>query len=162
MMVRLAKVCLFFLLSFPFLSTSTLAGLEFKKVGSFGGAYRDLIATDTLLYALAGERHWHLPTRRLDLVGLAALHFEAPDADRFPCLRLAREAGRQGGRSSIVLNAANEVAVAALLAARIRYVDIAGVIERTLEAVPPASVTDLEEALATDRLARETATGFLD
>jgi len=115
-----------------------------------------------LLFALAGERHWHLPTRRLDLVGLGSLHFEAPDADRFPCLRLAREAGRLGGRAPIVLNAANEIAVAALLAARIRYVDIASVIERTLESVPSAAVADLEEALAADRLARETASAFLD
>jgi len=110
-----------------------------------------------LLYALAGERHWHRPGERLDLAKLGELRFETPDVDRFPCLGLAIEAGRRGGRAPIVLNAANEVAVAAMLADRIRYVDIAGVIEKCLAAVPDAPVMDLGEALDIDRLARETA-----
>lgn len=114
-----------------------------------------------LLYALAGERHWPLSTERLDLAAVGELRFEAPDPERFPCLDLARAAGEAGGRAPIVLNAANEEAVAALLADRIRYVDIAGVIEQALELVPNAAVTSLEDALEVDRRARETARGLI-
>jgi len=110
-----------------------------------------------LLYALAGEKHWPLSTERLDLAAIGKLVFEAPDPDRFPCLTLARDAGRRGGRAPIVLNAANEIAVQALLADRIRYVDIAEVIERALDAVADDLVSSLEEALDVDRRAREIA-----
>jgi 1-deoxy-D-xylulose-5-phosphate reductoisomerase len=111
-----------------------------------------------LLYALAGESHWPLGTERLDLVALGVLRFEAPDLDRFPCLRLARHAGEAGGRAPIVLNAANEVAVAALLDGRLPFCGVAAVIERALAAVPGGRVDSLEEALAVDREARAAAT----
>jgi len=114
-----------------------------------------------LQYALAGERHWPLETGRLDLLAVGALHFEAPDTDRFPCLRLAREAGLAGGAAPIVLNAANEVAVEALLAGAIRYADIPGIIAAGLADTVPASVADLETALAVDAEARARARGRL-
>jgi len=110
-----------------------------------------------LLYALAGERHWPLATERLDLVRIGTLRFAAPDPVRFPCLALARRAAEAGGRAPIVLNAANEIAVAGLLAGRLRFAEIAAVIERTLAAIPGGPVEGLEEALAVDQQARRIA-----
>jgi 1-deoxy-D-xylulose-5-phosphate reductoisomerase len=112
-----------------------------------------------LLYALAGERHWPLATERLDLVRIGTLRFAAPDLVRFPCLALARRAAEAGGRAPIVLNAANEVAVAGLLAGRLRFAEIAAVIERSLTAIPGGPVEGLEEALAVDQQARRIAAG---
>ena len=77
--------------------------------------------------------------RALDLARLAALAFEAPDAARFPCLRLAYDALRAGGTAPATLNAANEVAVvAAFLAGRIRFTDIAAACAETLGRMSPA------------------------
>ncbi len=114
-----------------------------------------------LLYALAGERHWELATERLDLAALGSLRFEAPDPDRFPCLRLARQAGETGGTATITLNGANEAAVAALLDERLAYTDIARVIEGALSALPAAPVADLETALAADAEARRVAEALI-
>ncbi len=110
-----------------------------------------------LAYALWGERHLDLAAEPLDLATLGRLEFAPPDPGRFPCLRLARAAGEAGGSAPIVLNAANEVAVAALLADRLRYIDIARVVERTLEELTPRPVDDLETALALDAEARRVA-----
>ena len=111
-----------------------------------------------LLYAVAGERHLDLGTERLDLKAIGALRFEAPDEERFPCLKLARDAGRTGGRATIALNAANEEAVAAFLADRVGFLDIPRIIASTLDATTPGAVSDLETALAYDREARRLAT----
>ncbi|MCP4574281.1 MAG: 1-deoxy-D-xylulose-5-phosphate reductoisomerase [bacterium] len=111
-----------------------------------------------LQYAIAGERHWPLAGRRLDLLETGTLRFERPDTERFPCLRLAREAGEAGGAAPIVLNAANEVAVAALLEGRIRYADIPRIIAETLTDEEPGRVHDLAAALAVDARARRSAT----
>ena len=110
-----------------------------------------------LQYAIGGERHWPLETAALDLVSAGPLQFELPDLERFPCLRLAREAGRAGGGAPIVLNAANEVAVAALLADRLQFVDIPGIIASCLERIDPGPVADLESALAIDHRTRREA-----
>ena len=110
-----------------------------------------------LQYALAGERHWPLATGRLDLLKVGALCFEEPDLERFPCLRLAREAGEAGGSAPIVLNAANEVAVQALLDGAIRYADIANIIAATLAATATVPIADLATALAVDAAARAEA-----
>ncbi|MDO9694585.1 MAG: 1-deoxy-D-xylulose-5-phosphate reductoisomerase [Candidatus Latescibacteria bacterium] len=110
-----------------------------------------------LLYALAGERHWPLATERLDLARLGELRFEAPDPERFPCLALARRAGEAGGRAPIILNAANETAVAALLDDRLGFADIAAVIAATLDDLPGGPVGSLAEALETDAAARRAA-----
>ncbi len=110
-----------------------------------------------LLYALGGERHLDLETERLDLAVLGELHFEAPDPERFPCLRLAREAGEAGGTATITLNGANEAAVAALLDDTLAYTDIARVIEGALEALPAVPVDTLEDALTADAEARRVA-----
>ena len=115
-----------------------------------------------LLYAIAGEKHWPLDSGRLDLVGIGTLRFEAPDLERFPCLALALAAGRAGGAAPIVLNAANETAVAALLAEKIRYAEIPRIIEESLAASPGGEISSLEEALTVDQLARKTAAGLID
>ena len=115
-----------------------------------------------LLYALAGERHWPLATERLDLARLGELRFEAPDPVRFPCLALARRAGEAGGRAPIILNAANETAVAALLDDRLGFADLAPVIAAALDELPGGPVADLAEALDTDAEARRVALRLID
>jgi 1-deoxy-D-xylulose-5-phosphate reductoisomerase len=97
----------------------------------------------------------------LDLVATARLDFEAPDETRFPCLRLARESVAVGGTAMAVCNAANEVAVAAFLDKKIRFTDIAVIIERTLERVNIVEVTTLSVAEDADAQARECALSAL-
>ncbi len=105
-----------------------------------------------------------LPTtcRRLDLAALGRLTFEAPDLERFPCLRLAREALAAGGAAATILNGANEVAVAAFLDGRIGFFGIAATVEETLARAAhgpaPASVAD---AMALDAEARLIAVSLL-
>jgi 1-deoxy-D-xylulose-5-phosphate reductoisomerase len=110
-----------------------------------------------LMYAICGERHWPLGGDRLDLEKVGQLHFEAPDTDRFPCLRLAREAGMAGQGATIVLNAANEVAVAALLDGHIGYLEIPQVVEKSLARLGSPPVADLRTALELDNEARGVA-----
>jgi 1-deoxy-D-xylulose-5-phosphate reductoisomerase len=93
----------------------------------------------------------------IDLVG-RRLDFEAPDEVAFPCLALARAAGREGGTAPAVLNAANEVAVAAFLDERIGFMDIPRIVEATLGAVPSEPATTLEVVEAADARARVAAT----
>ncbi len=110
-----------------------------------------------LQYAISGQRHWPLGTERLDLVQVGVLQFEAPDVESFPCLALAREAGCAGGAAPVILNAANEVAVAALLAERIGFHDIAAVVAECLEHGPHMAVPDLATVLDVDHRSRELA-----
>ena len=90
----------------------------------------------------------------LDLTRQRALSFEAPDFDRFPCLQLAFEALETGGTAPAVLNAANEIAVAAFLAGEIRFTDIAAACAETLARVAAVPVRTLDDALAADADAR--------
>lgn len=115
-----------------------------------------------LQYAISGERHWPLPGDRLDLLKVGTLHFEEPDLTRFPCLQLAREAGEAGQAATIILNAANEVAVAALLEGRISYADIPRVVANTLSAEPVVNIESCAQALAVDQKSRGTAEGFVE
>jgi 1-deoxy-D-xylulose-5-phosphate reductoisomerase len=101
------------------------------------------------------------PSPRLDFAKLAKLTFEPPDPQRFPALRIAREALADGGTAPTVLNAANEVAVAAFLDRRIGFLDIAGTVERTLDALPARGVASIEDVVATDLEARGVAGSFL-
>ncbi len=107
-----------------------------------------------IAYALSYPRRLSLAVERLDLAALGQLNFEPPDEERFPCLRLAWEALRQGGSLPTVLNAANEVAVAAFLSRAIRFVDIPELIERALSHFPPLAEPTLEEVLELDRQTR--------
>lgn len=99
------------------------------------------------------------PAARLDFASLSPLTFERPDSSRFPSLRLAREALALGGFAPIVLNAANEVAVAAFLARRIGFLDIARIVEDVLTATTGLAgpVESLQQVHAADREARRRA-----
>lgn len=93
----------------------------------------------------------------LDLIKVSQLQFQAPDEQRFPCLKLAREAILTGDWAPITLNAANEIAVASFLQEQIRFTDIAGVIEHTLGQMDALPIQDLDSIVETDRLARQLA-----
>ncbi|HZH06800.1 MAG TPA: 1-deoxy-D-xylulose-5-phosphate reductoisomerase, partial [Lautropia sp.] len=99
----------------------------------------------------------------LDLAAVGRLDFEAPDENRFPCLRLAREALAAGDSAPCVLNAANEVAVAQFLAGRIRFSDIARINQAVLDAMPRADTPgSLDEAMDLDQRSRRLATQQLE
>ena len=98
----------------------------------------------------------------LDLFAVARLDFQRPDEQRFPCLRLARQAAEVGGCAPARLNAANEVAVAAFLERRIRFPEIARIIEDTLDREPSAAVENLDAVLAADAQARALANDWLN
>jgi 1-deoxy-D-xylulose-5-phosphate reductoisomerase len=108
-------------------------------------------------YALTyPERHsCELPP--LDLTTLAGLHFESPDLERFPCIRLAYRALGKGGTLPAAMNAANEEAVRAFIEERIALTDIPLVIEAVMDSHAPIPVRDLETILTTDRVARSAA-----
>jgi 1-deoxy-D-xylulose-5-phosphate reductoisomerase len=108
-------------------------------------------------YALNYPERVEVPIRALDLVELGALTFEAVDMATFSCLRLAREAGVSGGTAPCTLNAANEVAVHAFLGGRIRFLDIAAVIEETLGQLPSGPVHSFDSLADADRDARQVA-----
>jgi 1-deoxy-D-xylulose-5-phosphate reductoisomerase len=95
--------------------------------------------------------------RRLDLTQMPPLVFEQADEGTFRCLALARSAAAEGGGMPLVLNAANEVAVAAFLDGRLPFAAIAEVIERTLDAMPPHPVSHFSELFTVDAEARERA-----
>nr|WP_232233357.1 1-deoxy-D-xylulose-5-phosphate reductoisomerase [Pseudomonas putida] len=97
----------------------------------------------------------------LDLFAVARLDFQAPDEQRFPCLRLAREAAEAGNSAPAVLNAANEVAVEAFLQRRIRFPEIAGMIEQVLEQEPVVPLPSLDSVFAADQRARELSREWL-
>jgi 1-deoxy-D-xylulose-5-phosphate reductoisomerase len=97
----------------------------------------------------------------LDLIARGELTFEAPDVTRFPCLRLAYEALRGAPNAPIVLNAANEVAVAAFLDGASGFCDIADAVAAVLDATPGADIRSLDDALACDAAARRAARAHL-
>jgi 1-deoxy-D-xylulose-5-phosphate reductoisomerase len=115
-----------------------------------------------ILYALTYPERRPTPAARLDLTRLEALSFFEPDVDKFTCLRLARTALETGGVAPVVLNAANEIAVAAFLDKRIKFTAIAELIERALAAVPGASLTSIEQCVAVDAEARRCAKALVD
>ncbi|HVO03431.1 MAG TPA: 1-deoxy-D-xylulose-5-phosphate reductoisomerase [Candidatus Cybelea sp.] len=110
-----------------------------------------------IAYALGWPKRIAAPSARLDFAKVAQLTFEAPDPVRFPALRLAREALKAGGRAPTVLNAANEVAVAAFLAGRIGFMEIARAVEAVLERLPNAELGSIDDVLAADAEARRLA-----
>jgi 1-deoxy-D-xylulose-5-phosphate reductoisomerase len=112
-----------------------------------------------ILYALSYPERLPSPLGSLDLVALGALHFEAADSSRFPCLDLARAALRSGGTVPAVMNAANEVAVAAFLAGSIGFAAIPRVIAAAIdrEIGSDHRLASLEDALAADQRGRALA-----
>jgi len=113
-----------------------------------------------IAYALAWPDRIETPAKRLDLAAIGRLTFEPPDEDRFPALRVAREALLRGGGCPTVLNAANETAVHAFLEGRIGFLDIVETVERTLEAIPEGALESLDDVYNFDKTAREIAGRF--
>jgi 1-deoxy-D-xylulose-5-phosphate reductoisomerase len=89
------------------------------------------------------------------------LHFTEPELKRFPCLVLAFAAAKQGGTSPTILNAANEIAVAAFLSGKLPYLRIAQVVEATLNHLESKQAQSIEDVLESDLKAREAATTYL-
>jgi 1-deoxy-D-xylulose-5-phosphate reductoisomerase len=106
-------------------------------------------------YALAWPERMETPAQQLDLAAIARLDFEEPDVQRFPALRLAREALERGGSAPIILNASNEVAVGRFLAGAIRFTDIAEIVEEALQRAEIVNPQSIEHVLEIDRMTRE-------
>ncbi len=114
-----------------------------------------------IAHAMAWPERTASGVQPLDFKSIAALEFEAPDENHFPAIRIAREAYQVGGVASIVLNAANEVAVEAFLQKQISYTGICSVVEDTLQANISGDETELGGILAVDRETRRIATGLI-
>ena len=105
--------------------------------------------------ALAWPERMATPAVKLNLASIGSLDFEAPDLQRFPALRIAREALEAGGAAPIVLNAANEIAVESFLAGSIRFPDIAGLVQTTLDKAKFDTPRSIGDVLVIDRVTRD-------
>lgn len=114
-----------------------------------------------IAYGLGYPQRIAAGVKPLSLIEVAKLEFEAPDTQRFPCLRLAYDALRAGGTAPAILNAANEVAVAAFLRNETHYLDIPRLLESCLQALPVAEVSSVSQLLAVDGEARAFVTQAL-
>jgi len=110
-----------------------------------------------IAHALAWPRRMPTPAEPLDLGKLQTLTFEEPDIDRFPALRISRSALEAGGAAPVVLNAANEVAVAAFLDRRIGFADIVTTVDRALQQIRPAAPQSIADVIDIDREVRKKA-----
>lgn len=110
-----------------------------------------------IAYALGWPRRIAAPSARLDLGTIGSLTFEAPDPDRFPALRLVRQALKGGGALATVLNAANEVAVARFLSGEIGFLAIADIVEQAMSRIPNLVPSSLADVLSIDAEARRFA-----
>ncbi len=110
-----------------------------------------------IAHALAWPKRIASGVEMLDFFSMQQLEFEQPDYERFPCLRLAEEAIRKGGTAPAILNAANEVAVASFLDEELAFTAIPRVIEQTMNSLESHAATTLDDILADDMAARETA-----
>jgi 1-deoxy-D-xylulose-5-phosphate reductoisomerase len=115
-----------------------------------------------ILYALTYPERRPTPAARLDLTRSGPLTFEEPDTERFPALRLARAALDAGGALPVVLNAANEIAVAAFLERRIGFSEITQLIERALGTEPAGSLASIEACVDVDTRTRRRVSGWID
>jgi 1-deoxy-D-xylulose-5-phosphate reductoisomerase len=114
-----------------------------------------------IAHALAWPERIDSGVSALDLLQVGRLDFQTPDDLRFPCLRLARQAAETGGTAPAMLNAANEVAVDAFLNRRIRFTEIASIIDDVLNREAAVATACLEDVLAADRQARKGAETWL-
>jgi 1-deoxy-D-xylulose-5-phosphate reductoisomerase len=110
-----------------------------------------------IAHALAWPQRVNAPVKKLNFAEIGSLQFEAPDMERFPALRLAREALAAQGNAPTILNAANEVAVKRFLAGEIGFLDIVKVVERTLAIMDNSPSQTIEDVLACDAAARRIA-----
>jgi 1-deoxy-D-xylulose-5-phosphate reductoisomerase len=115
-----------------------------------------------IAYCLAWPDRMPAPSERLDLAGIGQLDFSAPDVSRFPCLQLARAALIGGQAMTICLNAANEVAVAAFLAGKTGFCDIAEVVETVIAAATAWDCETVDQIIEIDQWARTAATIAID
>ena len=114
-----------------------------------------------IAYALGWPKRISAPAARLDLAAIGQLTFETPDTKRFPALQLAREALQSGGPAPTILSAANEIAVGRFLAKQIGFLDIARIVEQTLETVSHDPLHNLHDVRDMDARAREVAQGLV-
>jgi 1-deoxy-D-xylulose-5-phosphate reductoisomerase len=115
-----------------------------------------------IAHCLAWPERMSTPCRQLDLTMVGRLDFMAPDLDRFPALRLAMDSLKAGGARPAILNAANEIAVAAFLAGRIGFLDIALIVRKALERYDPPAPASLDDVFAVDAEARRTAEAAME
>ena len=115
-----------------------------------------------IAHALAYPRRISTPAEPLDLARIGKLEFEQPDPERFPALGLARRALESTGGEAIVLNAANEIAVAAFLAGRIRFLDIVALVEQAIARAAAPAPRSIADVLDIDRAARESVTLMIE
>jgi 1-deoxy-D-xylulose-5-phosphate reductoisomerase len=140
-------------------------------VGFRDGALMAHLGAPDMRHAIGYALHWpdrrDLPVARIDLAQIATLEFYAPDLRRYPALGIARAVMETGGSAGCVFNAAKEIALDGFLGNRIGFMDMAGVVEATLDAMssefgltnPPAT---LEDVLKTDHMARRTAWDLIE
>ena len=114
-----------------------------------------------IAHALAWPERMSAGVEPLDFYRVGNLEFQAPDPERFPALRLAENAARRGGTAPAILNAANEVAVEAFLDGRIRFTQIAELVEAVVDRIAATDATDLDTILAVDRQARAAARDWI-
>jgi len=114
-----------------------------------------------ILYALTYPQRLPCPAERLDLTRVGALTFEEPDVERFPCHGLARRALLEGGCAPVILNAANEIAVAAFLDGRIRFTQIPELIAEALARVPARALDSIDTCVDVDTRTRAAVRDWL-
>ncbi len=114
-----------------------------------------------IAYSLAWPLRMATPVERLDLASIAKLTFEAPDFKRFPSLSMAYQALKSGGSAPTILNAANEVAVAAFLDGKIGFLDIVRVVEKALERMPSKPMATLAHVHEIDTMTRDMASDWI-
>ena len=135
-------------------------------VGFNDGALMAHLGAPDMRHAIGYALNWpdrrHLPVARLDLAQIATLEFRAPDPMRYPALAIARAVMETRGRAGAVFNAAKEVALDGFIAGRIGFMDMAAVVDRTLDEITSqlclsSSMSNLEDVLMTDHMSRQTA-----
>ena len=114
-----------------------------------------------ILYALTYPQRLPCPAERLDLTRVGPLTFETPDVERFPCLALARRALLEGGCAPVILNAANEIAVAAFLEGRLRFTQIPELIAEALARVPAQALDSIDTCVDVDTRTRAAVQDWL-
>jgi 1-deoxy-D-xylulose-5-phosphate reductoisomerase len=115
-----------------------------------------------IAHALSWPERIDSGVEKLDFFSVSKLEFEEPDYERFPCLRLAEESIRKGGTAPAILNAANEVAVAAFLDEKLKFTDIPYVVEQALKNLPSRPAASLDVILEDDMAARKEAEQLID
>nr|WP_294551345.1 1-deoxy-D-xylulose-5-phosphate reductoisomerase [uncultured Rhodopila sp.] len=136
---------------------SVIHGLVYYQDGSVLAQLGSPDMRIPIAHTLAWPRRMATASRRLDLAAVSRLEFSVPDLERFPALRLAREALKAGGGTPTILNAANEIAVEAFLQRRIGFLDIAGTVGRVLDQLGTPKADSLDDVIMLDDLTRRTA-----